>query len=94
MTDIEKVREELGDWPIIVARSHEQFRLVCELLRLNPMRTRHANARALEGARPTSVVFGPDWTASSESPQIGQVLDRLLVKQRPVMTYLSEDDLR
>lgn len=92
-----KLDNELGDWPIVVARNYEQFKTICRALGLNPSRTTSAlNLRSMEGTRPTSVIYGPGWQKNPDWMEISGMLDRVVVKMRvrPRVKYLDESDLR
>jgi len=93
--DLRETKVELGDWPIVVAVNHVQHELICRALGLSPHRTTSGSAaRRVEGTRPTSIIYGPNWRMLPDSEDIAATLERTSIKlpKPPLVVHLRQGE--
>lgn len=97
MAELLPMHTDVGEMPVIFAPTMVVHHEVCRVLGLNPRRAHSAlNARALEGLRPTSLIFAPGYYEAPGYDMSEQVARRLTAKlAKPVpRIYLTEGQLR
>lgn len=79
----ERIRRELGDTPIVLARNAKEHADWCRKNRRSIRGTASADLRSLEGLRPTSIVHLPEWWVRDDVVEISERVAILKVKAGP-----------